>query len=1202
MPVSDGPPVRELAAFIGARICTDGGRYWTDSSLIYELVHLGRHCDVLYLHCFVIDGERARDEIWLPPSIRLVQLGRVTSGRDLYLHPVRLLQSIATAVRNRLWSRAVLAEPGLVSLLALLVCAARRVPVAGLIRGDPAVGQVAYRHRHGWRAVVGAALRWFRVLVCQALTRTVPVIVDSDVVAARLIGQGADVHQVPAASVGAEELLPPGPGWQGAGPLRVLFVGRLERVKDLETMLEALHLAAGPRRRFVLRLVGSGDAGYTALLRARVHELGLAHSVEFAGPVAHGPDLYRQYQQAHLLALSSRSEGIPKVVIEAMAHGLPVIATRVGGLPGVLPPDAGILVPPADPAALSTALLRIHGSPGLARRMGQAARIAAAGLLAGPVSRDLGCLVTGIARPPRLRRSLRQPRRKPHTTGSPAPDPAMVRVTVAIPTRDRLALLAEAVASVRAQDISDWELIIVDDGSTDGTWDWLASIRDPRILALRADPPGERSAARNRALAAARAPYILFLDDDDRLAPGALRALLRGALRAPDAGAVIGRRVLFDDDGHRRRVRHVRRARTRWAWREVMLGWAGGVGATLWATGLVRAAGGWDERLSVAEDQDLLLRVAGRSPVRLIPRVTLEQRLHPAQRRPAAAAGTERMVRQEFLTGLDRRRQHTGRRLLESWAATRAGQRAMAGRDYGRALRCYARAIQVYPAQLLWPLVGPRIAAQGAKAAVGRVAGRSVARMAAAARTRARVLLRHAPGEYRAGPSAPRLASAGRPEAAATGQRPTGVTGLRTLLPSSLANLSTQGVLVALGLFTGIVAARVLGPAGRGELALIVLVPAIGTIAGSLGIEYGTYYLWHASDGRLRPRLLAAAAAVTTISGTVFGTVGFIIVRLLEPQAGLALAVLAAAGVPLSIANAALTMALMAQHRVTAYNLSRLAGPVAYAAMVAWLWRASALSLAAAVLAWFASLLVTVASDIALIARSQPGRPRWDPRVARRSADYGLRSYVGTMAQYGTLRLDQVLLVALAGNGALGLYYAAVSLAEFVLQIANNIGSAMMAHLGGRARDDQRRLALTTIILVGLSATAVAALLMAYGADVITLLLGRAYLPGLPALRILLPGSVLLAVARMLTGYFIAVGEARIFAQAALASLTVAIVGSVVLIPRFQASGAALASTVAYAVMLAWLAWTFRAAGPRRLAGAPGPNPGPRTPAQDLTQ
>ena len=1200
MPASDGPPIRELAAFIGARICADGGRYWTDSSLIYELVHLGRQCDVLYLHCFVIDGERARDEIWLPPSIRLVQLGRVGSGRDLYLHPVRLLRSIATAVRNRRWSRAVLAEPGLVSLLSLLVCAARRVPVAGLIRGDPAVGQVAYRHRRGWRAVIGAALRWFRVLVCRALARTVPVIVDSEVVAARLIGQGADVHQVPAASVAGEEVLPPGPGWQGAGPLRVLFVGRLERVKDLETMLEAVYLAAGPHRRFMLRLVGSGDAEYTALLRARVQELGLTRSVEFAGPVAHGAGLYRQYQQAHLLALSSRSEGIPKVVIEAMAHGLPVVATRVGGLPSVLPPDAGILVPPADPAALSTALLTIHGSPGLARRMGQAGRIAAASLLAGPVSRDLACLATGIARPPGLRRGLRQPRRKPHTAGSPAP--ALIRVTVAIPTRDRLALLAEAVASVRAQDISGWELIIVDDGSTDGTWDWLESIRDPRILALRTDPPGERSAARNRALAAARAPYVLFLDDDDRLAPGALRSLLRGALRAPDAGAVIGRRVLFDDDGHRRRVRHVRRARTRWAWREVMLGWAGGVGATLWAASAIRAAGGWDERLSVAEDQDLLLRVAARGPVRLIPRMVLEQRLHPAQRRPGSAARTERQIRQEFLARLDRRRHRTGRRLLESWEAARAGQRAMAGRDYGQAVRCYARAIRFCPAQLTWPLVGPRIAAQGAKAAAGRIAGRSAAALAAAARTRARVLLRRAPGEYRGGATAPARDPAGRPEPANPARRPIGMTGLRTLLPSSLANLTTQGVLVALGLFTGVVTARVLGPAGRGELALIVLVPAIGTIAGSLGIEYGTYYYWHASDGRLRPHLLAAAAAVAAISGAVFGTLGFIIVRLLEPQAGTALALLAAVGVPLSIANAVLTMALMAQHRVTAYNLSRLAGPVAYVAAVAWLWQASALTVATAVLAWFASLLVTVAIDIVLVARSQPGRPRWDPRVARRSAGYGLRSYVGILAQYGMLRLDQVLLVTLAGNGALGLYYAAVSLAEFILQIANNIGSAMMAHLGGLARDDQRRLARTTIILVGLSATIAAALLMAYGADVITVLLGRAYLPGLPALRILLPGSVLLAVARMMNGYFIAVGEARIFTQAALASLAVTVVGSVVLIPRFQAGGAALSSTVAYAVMLAWLARTFRAAGPRRLAGASASNRGPRTPAQDLTQ
>ena len=481
-------PVRGVGAFIGARVFVTDGQYFTDSSLVYELAELARQFDEFFLHCFVFEGERARDELRLPSSVRLVQLGRVRSGRDLYGHPLRLLRCIVASARSRNWSHAVLAEPGLPSLLALLVCGLARRRIVALIRGDPAVGGVAHRHRHGLGVVSGWILQQFRMLVCWVLAHTVPVVADSDVVARRLSRRGADVHRVPAASVSQEEVLPPGPSWQGNGRLRVLFVGRLERVKDIGTLLDALHQASGPGRRYLLQVVGAGDTEYTALLHARVRELGLGESVEFTGPVAHGPDLYRYYQQAHVLALSSRSEGIPKVVIEAMAHGLPVIATRVGGLPGLVTPDTGILAPPGDAAALSKALMTIYDSPALAQSMGQAGQEMAAGLLAESVSGQLAWVVGAAARQPRLRLSRGRAQRRPTGASGPRQDAPMPWVSVAIPTRNRLPLLQEAVASVFAQDVTAWELLIVDDGSTDGTWPWLSSLAAPRVRALRTGP------------------------------------------------------------------------------------------------------------------------------------------------------------------------------------------------------------------------------------------------------------------------------------------------------------------------------------------------------------------------------------------------------------------------------------------------------------------------------------------------------------------------------------------------------------------------------------------------------------------------------------------------------------------------------------------------------------------------------------------
>ena len=92
-------------------------------------------------------------------------------------------------------------------------------------------------------------------------------------------------------------------------------------------------------------------------------------------------------------------------------------------------------------------------------------------------------------------------------------------VSIVIATRNRRAMLADAVNSVQTQAGVDWELIVVDDASTDDTWDFLSGLHDPRIRCFRQEKQYERSAARNLGLANSRSEFIIFLDDDDLLWP-----------------------------------------------------------------------------------------------------------------------------------------------------------------------------------------------------------------------------------------------------------------------------------------------------------------------------------------------------------------------------------------------------------------------------------------------------------------------------------------------------------------------------------------------------------------------------------------------------------------------------------------------------------------------------------------------------------
>lgn len=123
-----------------------------------------------------------------------------------------------------------------------------------------------------------------------------------------------------------------------------------------------------------LWLVGKPEnAAYAAQMQAKAKDLGLTDRVTFVGGVDRD-ELARYMARARALVLDSQSEGLPRVVIEAMLGGLPVVASRVSGIPEVVEDGVtGYLIPPDDVDALETALLKVYTSPDL-DSMGERAR------------------------------------------------------------------------------------------------------------------------------------------------------------------------------------------------------------------------------------------------------------------------------------------------------------------------------------------------------------------------------------------------------------------------------------------------------------------------------------------------------------------------------------------------------------------------------------------------------------------------------------------------------------------------------------------------------------------------------------------------------------------------------------------------------------------------------------------------------------
>lgn len=149
-----------------------------------------------------------------------------------------------------------------------------------------------------------------------------------------------------------------------------LFGSRLEAQKDVPTLLAAMAMLAA--RRPDLHLVIAGQGSLQDDLRARAAALGISARVSFVGVRLDMPDLLRA---ADLFVLSSIWEGLPMVILEALAAGCPIVSTAVGGVPAaVVDGETGLLVPPSDPSALAGALERMVGDDALRRRVAAAGR------------------------------------------------------------------------------------------------------------------------------------------------------------------------------------------------------------------------------------------------------------------------------------------------------------------------------------------------------------------------------------------------------------------------------------------------------------------------------------------------------------------------------------------------------------------------------------------------------------------------------------------------------------------------------------------------------------------------------------------------------------------------------------------------------------------------------------------------------------
>jgi glycosyltransferase involved in cell wall biosynthesis len=208
----------------------------------------------------------------------------------------------------------------------------------------------------GWRPVLAAI--WLIDAMYRLFSRVIPTTVVGPEIAGHYAG-GRSVLTMTASLVRARDIVDTPPERTWATPITLLTVGRVEPEKNPFLLVEALAVLNGgfPDR---FRVVWIGRGELEAPVRRRAHELDVGESFVLAGYVPFGEQLFRWYREAHIFVHVSVTEGMPQVIFEALAAGVPIVATDVGSVAAALDGGrAGVLVQPGDRDALVGAIRRV---------------------------------------------------------------------------------------------------------------------------------------------------------------------------------------------------------------------------------------------------------------------------------------------------------------------------------------------------------------------------------------------------------------------------------------------------------------------------------------------------------------------------------------------------------------------------------------------------------------------------------------------------------------------------------------------------------------------------------------------------------------------------------------------------------------------------------------------------------------------------
>jgi O-antigen/teichoic acid export membrane protein len=391
---------------------------------------------------------------------------------------------------------------------------------------------------------------------------------------------------------------------------------------------------------------------------------------------------------------------------------------------------------------------------------------------------------------------------------------------------------------------------------------------------------------------------------------------------------------------------------------------------------------------------------------------------------------------------------------------------------------------------------------------------------------------------------------------------------------------STNVLMLCCGVVTSLLGAWALGPAGRGDLIVVLMWPGIFVMLMEMGLPMA-YRYWTAKQPESTSAMFSNAVVLTLLVGFAGAGLAWMMIPHLighrSPEV-VRLAQIYVLVIPMTLLIDLTRGLLEGARRFHWVAALRLVFFGVQLVSYVFLWLDGRLTVTTAVYTMIGATVVGL--TLALTGVWRELRPRWEPSMAQLKTNlrYGVRDYPGVLTEFVSWRLDLMMLVGMASSTSVGLYSIAIRLAEITAVLASSVGDALMPEVAASKKADEatkvvtRSLRMTLLchllILVPLCIAAPYILRFAYGTS---------FVPVTNVMRLLMLASVIWSAGAIVISGLNGLGHPGLSASARIAAALVMVVALLSWLPTRGIQGAALASLTGYSVMfLVALFWLLR--------------------------